>query len=53
MLLLLVLQIVIGIFKDVFLIKSGQQIDARLILGYYKHLLKNNVFSLKINSSSV
>ncbi|MGC1205570.1 MAG: peptidase domain-containing ABC transporter [Flavobacteriaceae bacterium] len=37
---LLVLQIVIGIFKDVFLIKSGQQIDARLILGYYKHLLK-------------
>ncbi len=40
MLLLLVLQIIIGIFKDVFLIKSGQQIDARLILGYYKHLLK-------------
>lgn len=40
MLALLVLQIVIGIFKDVFLIKSGQQIDARLILGYYKHLLK-------------
>lgn len=40
MICLLVLQIVIGIFKDVFLIKSGQQIDARLILGYYKHLLK-------------
>lgn len=40
MLVLLVLQIVIGVFKDVFLIKSGQQIDARLILGYYKHLLK-------------
>ncbi|MDC9724165.1 MAG: peptidase domain-containing ABC transporter [Urechidicola sp.] len=40
MLVLLVLQIVIGAFKDVFLIKSGQQIDARLILGYYKHLLK-------------
>lgn len=40
MLLLLVLQIVIGVFKDKFLIKSGQQIDARLILGYYKHLLK-------------
>jgi len=40
MLLLLVLQIIIGIFKDLFLIKSGQQIDARLILGYYKHLLK-------------
>lgn len=40
MLVLLVLQILIGVFKDVFLIKSGQQIDARLILGYYKHLLK-------------
>lgn len=40
MLCLLVLQFVIGIFKDIFLIKTGQQIDARLILGYYKHLLK-------------
>lgn len=40
MLVLLVLQIVIGVFKNIFLIKSGQQIDARLILGYYKHLLK-------------
>ncbi|CAL2085104.1 Peptidase C39 [Tenacibaculum dicentrarchi] len=40
MLALLVLRIIIGVFKDVFLIKSGQQIDARLILGYYKHLLK-------------
>lgn len=40
MLVLLGVQIVIGVFKDVFLIKSGQQIDVRLILGYYKHLLK-------------
>tara|TARA_R110002051_G_C8756849_1_gene501061 strand:- start:66 stop:2243 length:2178 start_codon:yes stop_codon:yes gene_type:complete len=40
MLVLLVLQVAIGVFKDVFLIKSGQQIDVRLILGYYKHLLK-------------
>ncbi|MBT8300250.1 MAG: peptidase domain-containing ABC transporter [Maribacter sp.] len=40
MLFLLLLQTVIGVFKDVFLIKSGQHIDARLILGYYKHLLK-------------
>ena len=40
MICLLVLQITIGVFKDIFLIKSGQQIDARLILGYYKHLLK-------------
>ncbi|MBL4746443.1 MAG: peptidase domain-containing ABC transporter [Flavobacteriaceae bacterium] len=40
MLVLLVLKVFIGLFKDVFLIKTGQQIDARLILGYYKHLLK-------------
>ncbi|CAL2106007.1 ATP-binding cassette, subfamily C, bacteriocin exporter [Tenacibaculum sp. 190524A02b] len=40
MIVLLMFQIVIGVFKDVFLIKTGQQIDARLILGYYKHLLK-------------
>jgi ATP-binding cassette subfamily B protein len=40
MMVLLVLQILIEIFKDVFLIKSGQQIDVRLILGYYKHLFK-------------
>jgi len=40
MLILLVFQILMSVFKDVFLIKTGQQIDARLILGYYKHLLK-------------
>ena len=37
---LLLIQVFIGVFKDIFIIKSGQQIDARLILGYYKHLLK-------------
>ncbi len=40
MLVLLLLKVIIGVFKDIFLIKTGQQIDARLILGYYKHLLK-------------
>ncbi len=40
MLVLLLIQVIIGVFKDIFLIKTGQQIDARLILGYYKHLLK-------------
>ncbi|MEK9612935.1 MAG: cysteine peptidase family C39 domain-containing protein [Flavobacteriaceae bacterium] len=34
------IQFTVGVFKDVFLVKTGQQIDARLILGYYKHLLK-------------
>jgi len=40
MVILLVIQLFIGAFKDIFLVKTGQQIDARLILGYYKHLLK-------------
>ncbi len=40
MVVLLLLQLLIGAYKDVFLIKTGQQIDSRLILGYYKHLLK-------------
>ncbi|BFP43030.1 peptidase domain-containing ABC transporter [Flavobacteriaceae bacterium GF1] len=40
MLALLLAKVFIGAFKDIFLIKTGQQIDARLILGYYKHLLK-------------
>ena len=40
MLVLLLIQLLIGVFKDIFIIKTGQQIDARLILGYYKHLLK-------------
>src|SRR5690606_16209575 len=39
MLCLLSLQVSIGVFKDVFLIITGKQIDARLILGYYKHIL--------------
>lgn len=37
---ILLIKVFIGTIKDVFLIKTGQQIDARLILGYYKHLLK-------------
>jgi ABC-type bacteriocin/lantibiotic exporter with double-glycine peptidase domain len=40
MLLILLLQVFIGTFKSVFIIRTGQMIDARLILGYYKHLLK-------------
>ncbi|SDA79198.1 ATP-binding cassette, subfamily B [Algoriphagus alkaliphilus] len=39
MIVLLVFQRVIGTFKTLFIIKVGQRIDARLILGYYKHLL--------------
>src|SRR5690606_27254347 len=39
MLILLLFQLFIGVFKTLFIIKIGQQIDDRLILGYYKHLL--------------
>ena len=37
---ILLLQLFIGTTKTIFTIRTGQQIDARLILGYYKHLLK-------------
>lgn len=40
MIILLLIQIFIGAAKTVFTLKTGQLIDARLILGYYKHLLK-------------
>lgn len=40
MILILLLQILVGTIKSVFALKTGQQIDARLILGYYKHLLQ-------------
>lgn len=40
MIVLLFLQVFIGTTKTIFTIRTGQMIDARLILGYYKHLLK-------------
>jgi len=40
MIIILLLQIFIGAAKSVFMLKTGQKIDAQLILGYYKHLLK-------------
>ncbi len=40
MVIILALQIVIGSLQTVFILKTGQLIDARLILGYYKHLLQ-------------
>lgn len=40
MLLILLLQLCMGIFKALLGLQTGQQIDASLILGYYKHLLK-------------
>ncbi len=40
MLALLVVSIFIGAMKSVMVLRSGQLIDARLILGYYQHLLR-------------
>ncbi len=40
MIALLTIQILIGATKSVFTLRTGQMIDARLILGYYKHLLR-------------
>lgn len=40
MILILFLQVFIGTLKSIFIIRTGQMIDARLILGYYKHLLQ-------------
>lgn len=39
MIVLLFFQLILGAIKNLFALKTGQQIDARLILGYYKHLL--------------
>jgi ATP-binding cassette subfamily B protein len=39
MILLLLLQLLIGAIKSLFALKTGQHMDAQLILGYYKHLL--------------
>lgn len=40
MVILLILQVFIGAKKSIFTIQTGQKMDAQLILGYYKHLLK-------------
>ena len=37
---LLMVQVFIGATKSIFTLRTGQLIDAQLILGYYKHLLK-------------
>lgn len=40
MLIILLLRVFLGSAQSIFMLNTGQQIDARLILGYYKHLLK-------------
>ncbi|GGF29782.1 peptidase domain-containing ABC transporter [Echinicola rosea] len=40
MVVILVFRIIISFTKSILTVQTGQKIDARLILGYYKHLLK-------------
>jgi len=40
MVVILVIQLFVGMTKTIFTLKTGQMIDAQLILGYYKHLLR-------------
>ncbi len=40
MIIILIFQLFIGAFKSILGLQTGQQIDAKLILGYYTHLLK-------------
>jgi ATP-binding cassette subfamily B protein len=40
MIVILLFQIFIGSAKSILMLRTGQKIDAQLILGYYKHLLK-------------
>ena len=40
MIIILLVQLFIGVAQSFFMLNTGQRIDARLILGYYKHLLK-------------
>lgn len=40
MVIIIFLRLLLGFFQTVFILKTGQRIDATLILGYYQHLLK-------------
>jgi ABC-type bacteriocin transporter len=40
MVLIILLRLLLSLFQTIFILKTGQKIDATLILGYYQHLLK-------------
>lgn len=40
MMIIILIQVFIGTSKNIMVLKTGQLIDAKLILGYYKHLLR-------------
>ena len=40
MVIIIILRLILSFFQTIFILKTGQKIDATLILGYYQHLLK-------------
>ena len=40
MVIIIILRLLLSFFQTIFILKTGQKIDATLILGYYQHLLK-------------
>lgn len=40
MVFIIILRLILSWFQSLFILKTGQRIDATLILGYYQHLLK-------------
>jgi ATP-binding cassette subfamily B protein len=40
MIIILLLQLALSVIKDVFIIRIGQEIDARLVLGYQNHMFR-------------
>jgi len=40
MIIIIILRLFLSLFQTIFVLKTGQKIDATLILGYYQHLLK-------------
>jgi len=40
MVVIIILRLLLSFFQTIFILKTGQKIDATLILGYYQHLLK-------------
>ena len=40
MVIIIILRLFLSFFQTIFILKTGQKIDATLILGYYQHLLK-------------
>ncbi|MCX6326560.1 MAG: peptidase domain-containing ABC transporter [Bacteroidia bacterium] len=40
MVIIILLRLLLSFFQNIFILKTGQKVDATLILGYYQHLLK-------------